>query len=108
MALIHAMFGPIVWMLHLAAVYGGVSLSCLGGKPGASFLGLDAAQLMVLAATLVAFAILCAPAALRIVAHRRHDGVHSRVTTLLTALSAIGVAWAGSAMFFIPACAALR
>jgi hypothetical protein len=113
MALFHVIFGPIVWMLHLAAVYGGVSLTCLGRESRTAMLGLDAAQLTVIGATLAAFAILCAPVALRIVAHRQYNGLpardaHARVTALLIALSAVGVAWAGSTIFFIPACTALR
>jgi hypothetical protein len=102
-----ALAGPIIWAMHLLVVYGTHAVMCSQGASGPN------AEIVVGAATLTALV------ALAIVAGRsKAAGVFGReghirsflrsAMVLLIVLSAFGIAWAGSTMFFLPACMALR
>lgn len=93
--------GPVLWALHFGAVYG------LGHVGCATDLGegqsIRAAVIVATIAALLAAAILFA------ISWRVQDRVFYRpVTFWLLALSAFGIAAAGVAAIFLPACPPLR
>lgn len=109
--LIYIAFGPLIWALHLTAVYGAHALLCARGIAPAVALA------VVLGVTAVALVLLASAIAVprsarwivRIGAEDGGDGgFHDRLMRLLAALSAFGVAWAGAAAVIVPACAQLR
>lgn len=114
--LAYMLFGPIVWALHLTAVYGSHALLCARGATQA-VLGLSLPAFAVLAATAAALALLVvaifAPGALRRIARipdsdGRERGFQDRLAALLAVLSAFGVIWAGATALLLPACLLLR
>ena len=109
-ALVYILFGPILWVLQLAAVYGGHTLLCTGGAP------LDLARLMVLATTIVAALILLA----FLVAQRRAARffglledtsgrrTYDSLSRMIGILSMIAIIWAGGAALVVTACMQAR
>lgn len=110
--LIYLLAGPLTWGLHFTVIYGAQSTLCaVGGAP-------DRAVALVMAiATITALALLAG-----IVARPDHVAAalgagdwappvrlfQRRVMVLLAILSAFGIAGAGLAATFLPACAALH
>jgi hypothetical protein len=100
------LFGPIVWAMHFAVLYGTHTIVCARATTG------DAATTTALAATVAALALLLAGA---VAAYRRRDARHDAsavarfcrdVMLLLTLLSACGVAWAGATALLVAPCPA--
>lgn len=95
-----------IWGLHFAAVYAVQPVFCeiIGGVRAG-----DGAQTAVIAVTAVALLallllILKPHAALRMQEADRSRPFLTGIMRLLALLSFVGVLWAGSAVFFLPAC----
>jgi hypothetical protein len=95
-----------IWGLHFAAVYAVQPVFCevIGGVRAG-----DGAQAAVIAVTVVALLALLLLILKPHAALRMHETDRSRpfltgIMRLLALLSFVGVLWAGSAAFFLPAC----
>lgn len=58
--LVGVLTGPTIWSVHLIASYALVSVGCMTGFGGISFLGLAVTQLLVLGLTLIAVVVVFA------------------------------------------------
>jgi hypothetical protein len=97
------LLGPIVWALHLTAVYGAHALLCARGSAAAGVPVIAVATLAALAPLGVAFAALW-----RAGEAESTQRFQRRVAVLLIVLSAVGIVWAGATVMFVAACAPLR
>lgn len=100
------LLGPILWALHLTAIYGSQSLLCARGMAGP-------VPDLIFAATAVTLGLMavCLLAPERLRAAMRASGwppeqqyFHERVAMLLHILSAFGVAAAGAGAFLVGPC----
>lgn len=101
------LLGPILWSGHFAAIYMIQSMLC-AHEVGVLAIQPIIALLTVAAAALIAIA-LGAPERTRGLFgtdgwSEDEQRFHWRLMTLLSVLSAVGVAWAGLTVFFVPAC----
>lgn len=99
--------GPIIWAMHLLVTYGAHAVMCSQGASGRN------AEVVVGAATLAALAALAVVAGRSKAAGAFAREGHTRsflrnAMVLLAVLSALGIGWAGSAIFFLRACQAMR
>lgn len=108
---VYVLFGPVVWALHLTAIYG-AQLLCAGASTNADIIvpivvGATAAALALLTATIWRPGLAGRPLG---VCTRSSDERQflDRLMRLLAALSIPGVAWAGATAFILEPCAPLR
>jgi hypothetical protein len=102
-----ALAGPIIWAMHFFVIYGAHAVMCSQDISGRS------AGIVVGAATLTALAALAVVAgrskAAEVFGREGRARAFLRSTMMLLAvLSALGIVWAGSTIFFLPACVAMR
>jgi hypothetical protein len=110
---LYLLFGPIVWAVHFAMLYGMHTILC--ARPSARVMPGAGVATIVLAATVAALALLLAAT---VTGYRRRNAAHadSRAATrfchdvmvLLTLLSACGVVWAGATALLVAPCVGLR
>jgi hypothetical protein len=115
-AIAYLLAGPIIWAGHLLLVYGPQSALCAFGKTGFAQVGDAFVSTFVLAITLVSagpliFALIWPRIMARLLRYRVEGSDRSLSFFLmrwLTALSLIGVLWAGATAFMLDPCAQLR
>jgi hypothetical protein len=110
MTILYIAFGPLVWGLHLAAMYGPQALLCARGLSGGVALVVAGSTLPAVA--VLAFALLAPATLARAMAAGGWPEPQQRFIRMLmlalSALSLFGVAAAGAAALILPACAVLR
>lgn len=98
--------GPIIWSMHLLVIYGVHAVICSQSVSGRG------AQTVVGAATLIGLAALALIAARNPAeafgGKNKTQHFLRRTMLLLALLSAFGIIWAGTAIFFLPACLPMR
>lgn len=108
--MIYLLYGPILWGLHLFAIYGPQSLYCTRGLAGAVVPTITAATLAF--GLLLLVAIVAPRPVARLLRADRWDapqqGFLDRVMRLLSALSLFGVLAGGATILLLPACGGLR
>jgi hypothetical protein len=114
--IVYVLLGPIVWAIHFGAIYFFQSLMCAREIAFDTVGNLDG-QLMIVAATVAALAIVAAfvlaPERVAVAVKAASAGsdqraFQTRLMRLLALLSAVGIAFAGWAAILIPSCPALR
>lgn len=108
--MIYLLYGPLLWALHLFAIYGPQSLFCTRGMAGAVGPTVTAATLVAGLLLLVAI-VSPRPVARLLRADRWEEsqqGFLDRVMRLLSALSLFGVLAGGATILLLPACGGLR
>jgi hypothetical protein len=97
--------GPIVWSLHFLIVYGAHAVMC--SRDASAHV-----EIVIVAATLIALAVL-GLIVVRSPAERFAGSSQTRhalkaMMRSLALLSGFGIAWAGGAILFLPACLPVR
>jgi hypothetical protein len=106
------LFGPIVWALHLAFVYGLHGIACEREGSSAPLIDLAILPEAIVAATLAALVLLAFPflrPGSRALLGRRESepsegSFYARVAALLSLLSGAGIIWAGITAFVFEVC----
>lgn len=97
--------GPLIWAVHLLAVYVFAALACARGFAHIEWLGIGVTQWIIGALTLGALAAVAAV----LVFQERRDGNGSsfiRWTSLTVGLlSALSIMWQALPAYFVPTCA---
>ncbi|MAW82104.1 MAG: hypothetical protein CMI63_17845 [Parvularcula sp.] len=112
-ATLYSLFGPLLWTLHFALVYGGQHVACAAPVSAASAWitgGIIAATIIIAIPLSVASFRADVLAKLFALSDSNVDTSRFlvRAMRLLSLLSLFGVIWAGAAAAFLPACPALR
>lgn len=116
-AIIFLLVGPIIWAGHFLFVYGPQSALCAfgsgAGGDGRAMAVTVLVAVVTIAALLLQFLALLRPRRLATLlrfrsAEQSERDFAVRVSRLLTALSMLGVAWAGSTVIVLDACGVLR
>jgi hypothetical protein len=111
------LFGPIVWAVHLTAIYASHAALCARGTADFVSTDIDAPMSIVIVTTVLALVVMTGAVLMLRTATRKAGAIgqpdeersfHCRVTVSLIMLSALAVVWAGAAAAVIPACAPLR
>jgi hypothetical protein len=110
MTLLYIVFGPLVWALHLLAIYGPQALLCARGVPGGVPIVVAIATLLSILP--LAFALYAPGALARGMAAsgwpETQQRFIERLMLTLSVLALFAVAAAGATVLVLPACSALR
>lgn len=109
--LLATMVGLYAWAAQFTVVYGFTAVACARGFAHASVFGIGIVRLIIVAASVAAFAVTAIAFVRSLRAHRRsgeatsqRDGFLVYLTVLISGLSLVAIVWTGLPAFLIPVC----
>jgi hypothetical protein len=106
-AAVFVLLGPLIWALHLAIVFATHHAACLRGGDERTVVAVVVTATLAAAGVLFAAVLRPVPLARQLRGPANDDSVGVFLESLmrwLAVLSLAGIAWAGSALVFVPVC----
>ncbi len=104
--LVYILFGPILWALQLAVIYGGHTLACSQGGTPATGEWLVYAASIVPGVVVLAFLVVQSPFARMMGLTRAMEDrkAYDRIAWVTALLSEFGIVWSGVTALVVTAC----